>query len=195
MSIPEFLSASYWQNRYLNTETQWDLNSVSPPLKTYVDQLQNKELTILIPGCGNGYEGWYLFQQGFKNVTLVDFAPQTKTQFVANYPDFPQDQFIVGDFFELEGAYDLIIEQTLFCALNPSLRPKYAEKMHNLLKPEGKLAGVFFDKEFESGPPFGGNKEEYEKLFSPIFKSVKFEACYNSVAPRQGSELFGILIK
>jgi methyl halide transferase len=195
MSIPEFLSPEYWQNRYLNAETQWDLKAVSPPLKAYIDQLENKDLDILIPGCGNGYEGWYLYENGFKNITLIDFASETKIQFCKNFPDFPQDQFITGDFFDLEGRYDLILEQTLFCAINPELRPKYVNKMYELLKKNGKLVGLFFDKQFESSPPFGGNQEEYLDLFSPVFSTISFQKCYNSIEPRKGSELFGIMIK
>jgi len=44
----EFLSADYWNERYLNNASHWDLGMVSPPLKTYIDQLANKNLSILI---------------------------------------------------------------------------------------------------------------------------------------------------
>jgi len=48
-----------------------------------------------------------------------------------------------------------------------------------------------FNREFDKqGPPFGGNKEEYITLFNPLFKVHKLEPCYNSVAPRMGSEVF-----
>ena len=62
------LSAKVWDDRYKNNDIGWDLGEVSTPLKTYFDQLENKELKILIPGGGNSYEAVYLFQQGFKNV-------------------------------------------------------------------------------------------------------------------------------
>ena len=55
-----------------------------------------------------------------------------------------------GDFFDHAGVYNLIIEQTFFCALDPSLRGSYVEKMHSLLADGGKIAGVLFDKEFEN---------------------------------------------
>jgi hypothetical protein len=35
----------------------------------------NKDIAILIPGCGNTYEAAYLLEQGFTNVTVIDIAP------------------------------------------------------------------------------------------------------------------------
>ena len=63
--MTEFLSADYWNERYLNNASQWDLGAVSPPLKKYIDQKLNKDLAILIPGAGNSYEAIYLMEQGF----------------------------------------------------------------------------------------------------------------------------------
>jgi hypothetical protein len=66
-------SASYWDNRYLQNETGWDMHQVSPPLKEYIDGLKNKDLKILIPGCGKAYEADYLLEKQFHNTTLIDF--------------------------------------------------------------------------------------------------------------------------
>ena len=62
--------------------------------------------------------------------------------------------------------------------------------MHQLLKPDGKLTGVLFNRAFEGGPPFGGSKEEYEQLFGKHLHIKKMELCTNSIPPRQGAELF-----
>jgi hypothetical protein len=96
----------------------------------------------------------------------------------------------LGDFFEHQGAYDVIIEQTFFCALPPTMRQKYVWKMHQLLAKEGKITGLLFNRTFESGPPFGGSQEEYTLLFQQAFKFLKMEVCQNSATPRAGSELF-----
>ncbi|WP_338127094.1 hypothetical protein [Tenacibaculum piscium] len=68
------LSEFFWDNKYLNNKIGWDLGEISPPLKMYFDQLKNKELKILIPGGGNSYEAEYLFNNGFKNVFVVDLS-------------------------------------------------------------------------------------------------------------------------
>ena len=65
------LDKNYWDNKYVNNETGWDIGYVSTPIKEYINQLQNKDVDILIPGAGNGYEVEYLVNNGFKNVILI----------------------------------------------------------------------------------------------------------------------------
>lgn len=191
----ENLSAEFWNNRYDTGQIGWDLGAPSTPLKTYFDQLVDKDLKILIPGAGNAYEAEYLHQLGFINVYVVDIAANAINSFHNRYPSFPQEQLIHADFFELEGSFDLIIEQTFFCAIDPKLRQAYVRKVHELLADNGKLIGLLFDKHFEGGPPFGGSTVEYQQLFTPVFKKVVISPCYNSIQPRQGAEAFIKMIK
>jgi methyl halide transferase len=186
----EFLSQDYWNNRYETAETGWDLKTISPPLKAYIDQLTDKNLRILIPGCGSGYEAEYLLKQGFQNVTVIDFAPLAVEKMKSYLSDYQNIKIICADFFTHTGEYDLILEQTFFCALNPTLRTKYVQKMSELLSKNGKLVGLFFNIQFPKNPPFGGSQEEYLDLFSNDFKINLLEPCYNSVKPREGNELF-----
>jgi copper chaperone CopZ len=96
-----------------------------------------------------------------------------------------------GDFFEHTETYDLILEQTFFCALNPRLRERYAAKVFHLLNKGGRVVGLLFNVIFEkAGPPFGGKREDYIKIFEPIFNLKQFDICTNSVKPRMGMELF-----
>lgn len=188
--MTEFLSQDYWNNRYQTEETGWDLKTISPPLKTYIDQLTDKNLRILIPGCGNGHEAEYLLKQGFKNVTVIDFAPLAVEKMELYLSDYQNVNIICADFFTHTGKYDLILEQTFFCALNPDLRTKYVQRMSELLSRNGKLVGLLFGVQFPKNPPFGASREEYLTLFSDTFKINLLEPCYNSIKPRQGSELF-----
>ena len=188
--MTNFLSKDYWNNRYEAEETGWDLKTISPPLKAYIDQLTDKNIRILIPGCGSGYEAEYLLKQGFQNVTVIDFAPLAVKKMQSYLSEYQTINIICADFFTHTGKYDLILEQTFFCALDPSLRTKYVQKMAELLKENGKLAGLLFGVQFPNNPPFGGSREEYVDLFSNDFKINLLEPCYNSVKPRQGNELF-----
>lgn len=187
------INESFWHNRYLQNQTGWDAGGVTTPLKEYFDQLTDRTLRILIPGAGNAWEAGYLHEKGFTNVVVLDLAQPPLDNLQKRVPDFPESHLIKGDFFNHEGIYDLIVEQTFFCALDPSLRKKYAEKMAYLLHSGGKLAGVLFDKEFEGGPPFGGCADEYREYFKPLFRFKTFETCRNSIPPRSGNELFVIL--
>ena len=188
------LTKQYWNNRYVSNDFSWDIGHVSLPLKTYIEQLNNKDLKILIPGAGNAYEAEFLFNRGFKNVFVLDFAEVPLQNIKKRLPELADEQLIQDDFFEHQGQYDLIIEQTFFCAISPALREKYIEKMYHLLKPTGKLIGVLFNDALNSDkPPFGGNKQEYERLFSKLFNIIVLEPCYNSINPREGRELFMIM--
>jgi SAM-dependent methyltransferase len=190
------LGETYWNNQYDASATGWDLGEVSPPLKAYIDQLTDKNLRILIPGCGNTYEADYLLQQGFTNITVIDIAPTLVAQLTKKFASNPNIKIILGDFFTHHGEYDLILEQTFFCAINPPLRKDYVAKMKELLVPGGKLAGVLFNREFEQqGPPFGGCKCQYEPLFEKDFDFKTFELCNNSFVKRAGTELFINLVK
>lgn len=185
------LDKSYWNNRYLNDDAKWNIGYPSTPIKSYIDQLDDKNIRVLIPGAGNAYEVEYLWQQGFSNVYLLDFSEKALQNFKERVPDFPTEQLISADFFAHEGTYDLILEQTFFCAINPELRPAYAEKMHQLLHKEGKLVGLLFDAPLNTDhPPFGGHKEEYLNYFETLFEILSFDLAYNSIAPRAERELF-----
>ena len=188
--------AEFWQQRYEQDSIGWDMGQVSPPLKAYIDQLPEsaKEQAILVPGAGNAYEVGYLHEQGFTNVTLVDFASAPIAAFAERYPDFPVEYLICADFFELspeQYQFDWVLEQTFFCAINPSRRDEYVQQMAALLKPNGKLIGLLFDKDFgREEPPFGGTKAEYQRRFEQRFDIKIMEPSYNSHPARQGSELF-----
>jgi len=150
----------------------------------------------LVPGAGNAYEVEYIFNKGFKNVYVLDWAKQALENFKKRCPAFPEHHTFNEDFFKHKGKYDLIIEQTFFCALPLELRPAYVNKMSELLSTGGKLAGLLFNQIFEKeGPPFGGTKADYINLFEPHFKLATIEDCYNSIKPRLGSELFIKFIK
>ena len=185
------MSDEFWSSRYKEGKTGWDIGYVSTPLKEYIDKLENKNLKILIPGAGNSYEAEYLFKKGFTHTFVCDIAREPLKNLKNRVPDFPESQLIQQDFFSLTQRFDLILEQTFFCALPPEKRPEYALKMSELLTSHGKIAGLFFDFPLEAdGPPFGGNREEYLTYFRPYFEIDILEPCYNSISPRQGNELF-----
>lgn len=182
----------YWENRYENNETGWAIGKISTPIKEYIDQISNKNLKILIPGAGNGFEFDYLIEKGFKNVYVVDIASQPLKEIALRHPNY-QSHLIENDFFELDDKFDLILEQTFFCALDPELRNQYATKMYNLLNTNGKIAGLLFNFPLTNeGPPFGGSEEEYSTTFKSQFKIKTLENCYNSIKPRENRELFFI---
>jgi hypothetical protein len=186
------LNSEFWNERWLADETKWDIGYPAPAIVEYVDGLQDRSMRILIPGCGNAYEAEYLHNKGFTNVFVVDYAEEALRRFAERVPSFPKAHLLHSDFFALEaGTFDLVIEQTFFCAIDPSLREKYAGKMQLLLNENGILCGLLFTQTPNAeGPPFPGSIDEYQKLFGQRFTIHKMEPCHNSIQPRAGRELW-----
>lgn len=190
------LKKNYWENNYKNNQIGWDIGYASPPITNYMDQLTDKNISVLIPGAGNAYEADYLFQQGFKNITVLDIASQPLENLQKRMPLFPESHLIQDDFFKHQKSYDLIIEQTFYCAISPKQRSDYADKIYDLLNKGGKLVGLLFDFPLtEEGPPFGGSLQEYKNTFSDKFDIRVLERSFNSIKPRLGRELFIIFEK
>jgi SAM-dependent methyltransferase len=189
------LDANFWNQQYIDSNIGWDMGMVSPPLKIIIDSLEDKSAAILIPGCGSAYEAQYLLDQGFTNITLIDIAPALVAKLQKRWEGIPEIKVIEGDFFKLQGQFDIILEQTFFCALDPTLRPAYAAQVAHILAPKGQLKGILFSVEFEKqGPPFGGTIESYEQLFAPYF-SYHFAPCLDSHPRRMGNESWVTLQK
>ncbi len=187
----EKFSSEYWNQHYLENRTGWDIGNISTPIKEYIDQLSSKSMKLLVPGAGNAYEVEYLFEEGFKNIYLLDFSEKSIDNFLKRCPDFPVDYIIKSDFFKHQDNYDLILEQTFFSSLPIALRNQYAKQIFNLLKPGGKYIGLLFNHHFNfDGPPFGGSFEEYHHLFGKYFSIEIMETAYNSIKPRNGREFF-----
>ncbi|WP_035141610.1 methyltransferase domain-containing protein [Flavobacterium daejeonense] len=184
------LDQNYWDAQYKAKATGWDLGEIAPPIKNFIDSLENKNSRILIPGCGNTYEAIYLLAKGFTNITVIDIAPTLVALLQEKFANNANIKIILGDFFEHKSEYDVIIEQTFFCALPPFMRQKYVWKMQQLLTPNGILAGLLFNRDFDVNPPFGGNQKEYEMLFKGAFHFEKLAVAQDSAAPRKDSELF-----
>lgn len=195
---PMSFDSSFWTQKYEAGNLGWDIGYAAPALTHYFDQLRNQQLKILIPGCGNAYEARYLMEAGFTDVHILDISPfpveALKNAFYPQYED--RLHLYHENFFDHQGQYDLIIEQTFFCALPPEDRDAYTRKMHELLKPGGHLVGVMFTFPFsENGPPFGGDMSEYRERFAKYFQIRTLESCTNSIEPRVGNECFINLIK
>jgi methyl halide transferase len=189
------LDATYWNQRHLNGETGWDIKMVSPPLQDYFDRNRDALGHVLIPGCGQAYEADYLIQSGIKTITVLDFAPALIEQVTERLKDTSVD-VRCEDIFTHTGSYDTIVEQTLFCAIDPSQRMRYVNQIADLLHDKGIWFGVLFNREFDrQGPPFGGSESEYRVLFQDRFDLLKMEKCTNSIPQRLGTELFFVARK
>ena len=116
------LDKNYWKARWQTGQTGWDVGEPTTPIREFVDYLvitkADKNLRILIPGAGSGHEVVYFYQNGFNNITVCEWAEEAAERLKNQLPELPDSQLVIGDFFELTGTFDLIVEQTFFCALD-----------------------------------------------------------------------------
>ncbi len=191
------VAESYWNGRWQNKETGWDIGAAAPALMQYAAQIENKKASILVPGCGNAHEAHALLALGFTNITIIDIAPIVVAELKKMFEGNTAITIVEGDFFALQKKYDYIIEQTFFCALLPEQRPHYVQQMAAIMHEQSQLFGLLFNTDFggRPGPAFGGSIEEYKPLFAKHFNIIKMENCYNSIAPRANKELFFICTK
>ena len=96
------LNENFWNNRYLENDTGWDLGAISPAIKKWFDTKKNKDLQILIPGAGKGHEVKYGFHNGFNNIQYLDISNRAVALFKDNCPNFPKEQILISDFFDLK---------------------------------------------------------------------------------------------
>ncbi len=186
------LDKNYWTERYKTNAIGWDIGYASPAIIEFAQEF-DKDSKILIPGAGNGHESLALARLGYHNITVCDLS-YIPLKNIEENDSTNTIKTVEGDFFELYEKFDLILEQTFFCALEPNLRNDYINQMYKLLKPNGFLGGLLFGIEFDKqGPPFGGNLQTYKEAFSQLFEIVKMDVCQNSIPERLGSEIFFVV--
>jgi SAM-dependent methyltransferase len=192
--------AVFWAELYQTGDTGWDQGGPSPGL---VDFLKNdlgpgcavpfRSGRALVPGCGHGHDALALAKAGFEVIGLdvVKKAVEEASR-MADAEGLKNVGFERADFLHLParlcGTYDLIFENTFFCAIDPDHRDRYVEAAADLLKPGGFLLGVFYNIQPESGPPFGATREELLDRFSRRFILI-LDRVPRSISRREGKEL------
>mgnify|MGYP001206898241 CR=1 FL=1 len=183
----------FWEDIYLDDDAGWDLNGITPVFQHLSTKL--KTGSVCFVGCGRGYDAVHFAKLGFQ-VTAVDFAP-TAINFVKTLAKDAKVKVdaLRTDIFSLTrdhmNTYDYIIEQTCFCAIHPSRRQEYERLVKTILKPNGKLIGLWFplDKTLEEGgPPWGTTIEEVKSIFANRWTIEKEEFPDLSIESRKGRE-------
>jgi SAM-dependent methyltransferase len=187
---------SFWENRYQENNTPWDLGKSVPAFVSLLSSPQApKPSSAAVLGCGSGHDAILFAEYGFK-VTGFDFAPTA----IALAKKRAEERNISVEFKqrnifalaqEYENQFDYVIEHTCFCAIQPEQRQNYVEVVKNILKPTGELIGLFWAHSRPGGPPFGISLEELRSLFSPYFEIKSLNLVDNSIGSRQQEEYLG----
>ena len=166
-SRPEF-----WDVRYRAGQTPWDFHGVPAALKAFLKTSQAG--SVLIPGCGAAYEVRAFHEAGWK-VTAIDFSPgaveRARSELGALASRVVQADFFTHDLGSRH--FEVIYERTFLCAMPPDLWPAYINRMAQLLRPDGKLVGIFLYGEQHDPPPYPLTPEKAHELFEGKFSLMK----------------------
>jgi SAM-dependent methyltransferase len=190
--MPDFASRdprvpAFWDERFERDFTPWDLKGVPQALREFVARAPAPR-TVLIPGCGNGYEMVCMAEAGW-DATAIDFSPaavRRAREVVGRWAA----QVVEADFFRWQPPrpLDLIYERAFLCAMPPAMWPQVAARWAQLLAPGGELAGFFFFGSAPKGPPFGIARSALEALLAPSFELVEEGEVVDSLPVFAGQE-------
>jgi SAM-dependent methyltransferase len=184
-----------WNQRYVDGKTAWDLGG-PPPALVRVIAARPPSLRVLVPGAGRGHDALAWAQAGHQ-VVAVDFAPLAVVAARENAAARGVAMEVhEGDIFALPdtfaGSFDLVWEQTCFCAIPPERRADYARSMAAVLRPGGHIVALFWNHGREGGPPHDVTREDVDRIFSGAFVVEEVSAVPDSPAGRD-PELLAVL--
>jgi len=186
--------ADYWNQIYQSMpKPNWDLGEASLAFQDMLPRLKLPKSRILVLGCGEGHDA-ALFANAGHVVTAVDFSAEAIQKAQQNYGHLENLTFIKDDIFNLPHewnySFDLIIEHTCFCAIEPHRRISLVKLWRRLLHEEGQLMAVFFAMLKRAGPPYGSSEWEIRELLKNNFQFLFWGRWNKSIPKRQGVELF-----
>lgn len=180
----------FWTIRYATGRTPWDFGGVPAALKSFLASSSSTPGSVLIPGCGSGYEVQAFHTAGY-DVTAIDFSPAAVDQ-AKRVLGVLAGRVIFGDFFTHDfrrRRFDLIYERTFLCSMPPRRWPDYANRMADLLSAGGRLIGVFlYSQEPAPGPPYPLTGKQAEELFQSRFRLERSELMTDSLPLFRGME-------
>ena len=192
-------SCGDWERHYDENNLEWDLGEVAPPFVCLWEEMRISPCKAIVPGCGRGHEVIFLAERGFQ-VTAIDFTQGAVglTKRALSKKSL-SGEVLQQDFFELASChnnqFDLMLENTFFCAITPVMRHRYVSIAERILKPGGLLIGLFYETGKEGGPPFNTSKSDVEEYFSELFVIKMLSKTSHSAEQRQDKEWLGVFEK
>jgi len=208
-------TAEFWDQRFEAEFTPWDRGGVPAQLSAWLQtgkpvsdprgltlrhaaaagpvpdpagQAPHYRFSVLIPGCGSGYELQAFCESGW-NATAIDFSPAAVV--AAQQAVGPWREHVVqADFFAYQPPQplDLIYERAFLCAMPRDMWPRVVQRWADLLPEDGLLLGYFYFDNHPKGPPFGADRQQLEQLMSTHFTLEWDELASDSIPVFRGKE-------
>lgn len=202
-----------WEDAWREGRTGWDQGRAAGALVALLEREESGLPTqgaALVPGCGAGYDAMALASHGFVT-TGADIAPSARARFEhvrdAHGLTPRQVHLEILDFFTQtpsDAPFDVIWDYTFLCAIEPDQRDLWAQRMHELCAPTGRLVTLIFPVDPDDtsastaqdpGPPYRLHPDVVEQLLAGRFVLQSLEPAPNSAPSRQGKEFLAIWSK
>lgn len=155
-SLPEF-----WDARYRGGVTPWDAAGIPAKLLGYLEKVESQR--VLVPGCGAGYEVKAFAERGHE-VLAIEFS-DAAIEAARRTLGSLSERVVKADFFAFDATpFDLVYERAFLCALPRHIWPQWGQRMAQLVRPGGALAGFFYLDDNPRGPPFGILQSDLQAL-------------------------------
>ena len=194
----------YWSEAYETERDNWDLEGPTPVfvelVRTFNDMFPDVDpasASVFIPCSGRGYDAVLFAEHGF-HVTAVDFSRipllDLEQEAVSRGLNI---RIVHGDMFKLSEdhreAYDVCLEYTCYCAVDPMRRDELIGVYWNVLKPGGVFIGLMFPIDPRpGGPPFHVDADEFQDKMQERFMPLRSSTPTFSIKPRAGKEILSI---
>ena len=194
MPIPTDVNKpDYWDQIYQAGRAGWDLGGPTPALHRLLAGGEVAPGRLIVLGAGLGHDAREFARQGF-TVTAVDFTDAAVEGMRSLADPAAPVEIVQADIFalpaELDHTFDVVLEYTCFCSINPARRPEYADLVARLIKPGGAYIALLFPlDQHKGGPPFSVSADEAVSLFRKRkFRLRRRETPEDSVWQRRGLE-------
>jgi SAM-dependent methyltransferase len=181
----------FWETLYREQRDHWELGRAAPPLARWFAAHSPAGRRALVLGCGRGHEARLLARAGAQVVGLYLAEDAVAAARALAAAEGVAVEFRRGDLFALPASgerWDLAVEHTCLCAIDPARRAEYVAVVAGALAPGGEWIGLFWSHGRAGGPPFSVSDEELRALLAPHFEIVHTEIPRDSVALRAGEE-------
>ncbi|MBK1827150.1 methyltransferase domain-containing protein [Haloferula rosea] len=189
-----------WDGRWRAGETPWDKGEAAPPLLEALEDAENgpflRSARVLVPGCGSGHDVRALARVGAE-VTGLDLSAKA-IEVARGIKSVGGESYVCANLFDWQSEpFDAVWEHTCFCAIDPSDRGDYAEAVAGLIRPGGRLIGVFYldPKDPDGGPPHGARKEEIARHLEPWFTLERGSVPTRAFPSRVGREWLATFVR
>jgi len=178
----------FWNQRYASAETPWVVHKIPAMLRSFLKRIRTRG-RVLIPGCGTDHGAIKAFADAGFEVTAIDFSPVALAEMKKALGNF-DGKILRADFFKSDFGrrFDLVYERTFLCAMHPRRWAEYAKRVSELLRPGGKLIGIFFYGTEPGPPPYPINKRQAAEIFGKYFRLLRALKVSDSVPMFAGTE-------